>query len=50
MLDEPEGKLLSINAPTESWFHSLKTEQVHHQTYQTKGVDEQNIRSFQKGI
>jgi putative transposase len=24
------------NAPTESWFHSLKTEQVHHRTYQTR--------------
>ncbi|QCO05783.1 twin-arginine translocase TatA/TatE family subunit (plasmid) [Azospirillum argentinense] len=34
--DAPGATAGNDNAPTESWFHTLKSEQVHHRCYQTR--------------
>ena len=53
LLDEPQGKLLgarqgqrSYNAPMESFFHTLKTELVHHRDYQTRDEARRDIFEY----
>jgi len=38
------------NAPMESFFHTLKTELVHHRTYQTRAEAQRDIFAFIEGF
>ncbi len=44
--DEPQGRLLRDNAPMESFFHTLKTELVHHRNYSTRAEAQRDIFVF----
>ena len=37
------------NAPMESWFHTLKTELVHHTVYPTRGAAKRDLFAYIEG-
>lgn len=51
-IDEPQGRLLDCydNAPMESFFHTLKTELVHHRDYKTRADAHRDIFAFIEGF
>jgi putative transposase len=53
LFDEPQGKLLGMNGgspavhgPMESFFHTLKTELVHHRDYLTRDEARRDIFEY----
>jgi putative transposase len=49
-VDEPQGRLLRQCPPMESFFHTLKTELVHHRQYPTRAEAKRDIFAYIEGF
>ncbi|MGY4592810.1 putative transposase [Bradyrhizobium sp. GM22.5] len=48
--DEPQSRLLRQCPPMESFFHTLKTELIHHRQYETRNEAERDIFAYIEGF